>query len=474
MTNRNIILLTVDCLRYDRCGFTGHHRETTPTLDALARKAHIYDGAYATGMRTAESFPGILAGRLSADAAYYEKTQLKAIPDGAETLASWLFEEGYTTVARVANPQLTSARNFDKGFSDFKNLRTQDESSDDSKRTGGAETHIDLLMKHFRSGLKHWQVKTGTNPMIIPLILYRHYQMRSDWPTVPGERVANALITALEDTEGPLFLWGHFNDIHAPLHPGRIKRTKFIDAADSRLFIWDGHRITQTFEPRYEVMYDAAVRYVDSQINHIIKKLEMIDEWENTLLIVTADHGEALYEREGYGHGAGHDQFVHGEDRHYMYDELLHVPLLVVSEETDCTRISSPTSLGELHQIIAEGANIPEGSFRNCSETVLSKIDDELTISDALTDDGHTIAVRNEDYKYISPCVTDPSEVTASGGTCHHYRSDMGERHDISAECPSELVSAAEAIVTKTHDLEEISGTLDKHTESQLSALGYK
>lgn len=58
MTKHNIILLTVDCLRYDRCSFAGHHRETTPTLDLLTRTAEIYDRAYATGMRTAESFLG--------------------------------------------------------------------------------------------------------------------------------------------------------------------------------------------------------------------------------------------------------------------------------------------------------------------------------------------------------------------------------------------------------------------------------
>lgn len=90
MTKHNIILLTVDCLRYDRCSFAGHHRETTPTLDLLTRTAEIYDHAYATGMRTAESFPGILSARLSTDTAYYEKTQLKAIPNSAETIASWL------------------------------------------------------------------------------------------------------------------------------------------------------------------------------------------------------------------------------------------------------------------------------------------------------------------------------------------------------------------------------------------------
>ena len=61
----NVVLVTVDCLRQDRVGIYGHHRDTT--LDALGREGFVFDDAYATGPVTTESIPGILAGRLSRD-----------------------------------------------------------------------------------------------------------------------------------------------------------------------------------------------------------------------------------------------------------------------------------------------------------------------------------------------------------------------------------------------------------------------
>ena len=56
---KNVVLITIDCLRGDRCGFSGHHRDSTPQLDQLAKDALIYDNCYATGSYTTESFPGI-------------------------------------------------------------------------------------------------------------------------------------------------------------------------------------------------------------------------------------------------------------------------------------------------------------------------------------------------------------------------------------------------------------------------------
>jgi choline-sulfatase len=55
----NVLLVTVDCLRYDRCGFAGHHRETTPTLDSLAGDSFLYNRAYGTGTYTTELVPDL-------------------------------------------------------------------------------------------------------------------------------------------------------------------------------------------------------------------------------------------------------------------------------------------------------------------------------------------------------------------------------------------------------------------------------
>jgi len=58
----NILLVTVGCLRYDRCGFTGHHKKTTSALSSLAGGSFLFDRAYVTGTCTTESVLSTIAG----------------------------------------------------------------------------------------------------------------------------------------------------------------------------------------------------------------------------------------------------------------------------------------------------------------------------------------------------------------------------------------------------------------------------
>lgn len=108
MSRPNILLVTVDCFRYDRCGFNGHSRPTTPNLDRLASGAHIFDNAFATGPQTVESFPGIFAGRHSYQATHVEDNiGWKAVPSNAEALATFLNDQGYNTSATLTNAFIT-------------------------------------------------------------------------------------------------------------------------------------------------------------------------------------------------------------------------------------------------------------------------------------------------------------------------------------------------------------------------------
>jgi len=61
-------------------------------------------------------------------------------------------------------------------------------------------------------------------------------------------------------------------------------------------------------------MYDSAIRYIDSQLARLFEHLQTIDEYDNTLIIITADHGEALYDRGFCGHAAGNDRRIHDDD----------------------------------------------------------------------------------------------------------------------------------------------------------------
>lgn len=85
----NILLLTIDCLRADRIN---HQRRSgvLPTIDELQDKGLCFEAAYSTGPWTAESFPGILAGRLAEHCQYQKDVKFKALPSQSSTIASHL------------------------------------------------------------------------------------------------------------------------------------------------------------------------------------------------------------------------------------------------------------------------------------------------------------------------------------------------------------------------------------------------
>lgn len=482
----DVVLVTVDCLRYDRCGFDGHYRNTTPTLDGLARDATVFDAAVAPGPRTSESIPGILAGALSADCAYLDEHAYKSIPVDESTLATWFGDEGYRTVAAVSNPQLTPDRGFDRGFETFVNLRTGDRGGDGSPATTPEDTTespgvFSRLRSALRDPIRNRIRAAGpslSDPATLAFLVERMTKRRTGWPTVSGERVVTEFLTALETSgDRPTFAWTHLNDLHAPLHPERVRHGGLLgDISDFRQFRWDGRRVGNVFEPGYAAMYDSALRYVDTQIQRIVSHLRATDRWDETVLVVTADHGEALHDRGVYGHAAGNDRYAYDPTRDYMYEELLHVPLLVCTPDRHGRRVADPFSLVWLHELLADVAGLDRGQFPQSSgrTTHLSPEADTVVLADAISADGQTIAARHGPEKRISPCLggdrgsgadplvfdleTDPSE-----------RSDRAAEHDVPA-----LVDATESVRTAPRDLRAAGDAIDAETQRRLEQLGYR
>jgi choline-sulfatase len=250
----NVVLLTVDCLRYDRCGFNGSDKDTTPALDELATEAVVFDNAIASGPRTAESVPGILSGRLSSETAYLSEPSYKALPGDAETLATWLSRAGYRTVATVSNPQLTARRNFDSGFDSFVNLRVPDgevpvegPDGEPSESTGTPRPLRNFGHRVLRTSR---EIPLPVDPGVVGTVGYRAVQKRRRWPTVDGETVISASIDRLPtESDGPFFAWTHLNDPHSPLHPDRVRAGGLFDGSDFQQFRADARRVRHELSP---------------------------------------------------------------------------------------------------------------------------------------------------------------------------------------------------------------------------------
>jgi choline-sulfatase len=517
----NVVLLTVDCLRYDRCGFNGYYGNTTPVLDRLAEESYLFDRAYAPGTWTSESFPGILAGSHAPDVAYWNEPRYKSIPRGAPTIASRLGANGYHTVATITNPQLSVERNFDRGFDRFSNLirerrghgrpegtdTNDDASAEDSGPDGAGEegSALDALVsavgERYSANelLARLRGRSGLLNPYAALFYLRGVSMLRDapeeWPTVRSERVLDRFTNALADAADrqPFFAWTHLMDLHAPLHPGTVTRNRNTPArayALGRYVLADTVRALDGQPRRYSRLYDEALRYVDTQVRRVVDTLRSAGVWENTVLIVTSDHGEAMGERG-----------VNGHRNHYTYDELLQVPLLVHTPDGagEGDRIDAPFSLSWVHELIAETAGLdPMGlPARSPSGTHLDDPEDgRLAVADSLTPFGHTVVVRDREHKLVEHfdgwvpedrgerydlmrhlgihTADFGPEVFDGLNILYRPSTDPCERTPLPpSEAPSEHHERAAAVHTRVEDLPRIEGRPDAKTTEMLRDLGY-
>jgi choline-sulfatase len=464
ITFQNVVLVTVDCLRYDRCGFNGYEKPTTPHLDELSSNGCVFKNAYATGPYTPESFPGILAARHGFNSAVYDDIIWKALPNNSPTLASELSEAGYRTVATVTNPHLTPERNFDMGFDKYLNLRT-------------AETDIeteaeDESLSRAESILKSLRDLAGQS-LPYPLqasayALFRYWQSQGDWPSVRGERVVTEFNNRLNGIEKPFFAWTHLMDPHAPIHPATENNQD--DNKFARLYS-DGRRMLDEYSKLYSDVYDGAVKYVDKQIGRIITNLQELDMWDETVIILTADHGEALYDRGTYGH-----------PYHYMYNELLHVPLIVRAPDSVPislpSSVEAPFSLAWLHELIADTAGVDRFELVSTTgrESHFEPEYTPLVISDSISDLGHSFAIRNESERLLRHYGerTSPNPIERQIMEEYTERNLVHINGKIAEKTKSgKIEHTAETLQTVPNDLPQIGEQLSNSAENRLRRLGY-
>lgn len=478
----NVILVTVDCWRYDRCGFNGYYLNTTPVLDSIASESYIFDRAFATGGHTTESFPGILGGYHSFNGIIGPNQEAQGLPPDSTSIASHYSENGYQTIATLTNTNLNKKVNIDLGFDLFENIDIGNLATDHTDDDSIVEPPVSFgdVLGFFQQRMREKSsASIIKNPYILPFLAYRTIRNASDYPSTKGENVINHFINRLDshfEENSPLFAWTHLMDLHSPLHPQTVQNGGLSVANSLRVARADSMRLTDISSKQYDRMYDSVVRYIDSQIGNLISYLREEGYWEETVLIVTADHGEALCDRGIYGHPV-----------HYLFDELLHVPLLVRTPDDRDGRIKKLFSLAWLHELICDSTSIPRGNFVNSSgiNNHIENNSETPIIADSLNKEGHSVVVRSEKSKYYklasdldqyweSSILGDSTWNWRTTGTYFQIGKDTKERiPQPGKRSPSEFRELAEKITTSIENLSSLSYTLNESVEDQLKQLGY-
>ncbi|HNB50455.1 MAG TPA: sulfatase, partial [Anaerolineales bacterium] len=300
MTPPNILLITIDTLRADKLSCYGYKVPTTPNIDQLAARSIRFEQAITGGSWTQAAFPVMMT---SSYASWYGgclgplSTQR---PAAIETLQ----KHGYNTFAFSSSPLLSRNYGYDRGFRDFDDL-IPGEADPAIRQMKGGERLLRLPVVH--------QVGKLLGQKTRPARLY-----------VSAEELTERTSRWLEKNRGPFFGWLHYMDVHWPYHleeelisPEQIAQA-WNDIAHLYRVNWKKETITSAQKERYLKLYERAIQYTDAHIGKLLNKLDALGLRENTIIILLSDHGEEFLERSRWGHFETN-----------LYDEILHVPLLI-------------------------------------------------------------------------------------------------------------------------------------------------
>jgi hypothetical protein len=267
----NVIFISIDTLRADHLGCYGYPRDTSPELDEFSRGAVLFRKAIAQAPSTVPSHASMFTARIPAHHGASRSRLLPISPD-VTTLAEILQRAGYRTISYNGGGQVSATFGFGRGFEVYESVAKQDTFAQK------VDAAIDWL---------------DANPGEKFFLFLHTYEPHA--PYTPDPRYVD-LVDAGDDGDPPFRIdpapLNDLDDIRGPLDPQRVR----------------------TLVRRY----DGEIRSMDEAFGRLIDSLVAKDLYDNTTVVFTSDHGEALGE-----HGA---VAMHS---HTLYDELLHVPLIV-------------------------------------------------------------------------------------------------------------------------------------------------
>lgn len=315
------------------------------------------------------------------------------------------------------------------------------------------------------------------------------------YPAFRANEVTDKAIRQIRKLKGPFFSYVHYTDPHAPYDPpqqydGLFGELPAITEADSAILNqWDGYytdhafndlglnnkrkfgNLSESARERVRTLYDGEARYIDDEVSRLVKYIE--SKHPNTLIIITADHGEELWERGMVGHGRS------------LYEEVVHVPLIVAGADISPARIDGTVETIDVFPTIAgylgfeqeehwQGRNLLDASEDSAAD---ARVVFSQNRSSHESTGINQKSVRRGRYKFI--------RYRKKGKTIEtmlfDLESDPGELTNIS-ESHGALVAELEALLfahlseQKRHSLytsEDTRREVDRTTEEAIGAIGY-
>ena len=334
-----IVLISVDCLRPDHMRLYGYWRDTTPNLDAFAQDSIVFETASAASSWTLPSHMSMLTGLTpSFHAVSRERKLATSIP----YLPQILSKAGYEIDGIVSGAYLSPSFGFERGFHNYRVL------------------------------------------------------------TDRAQQVVDAALGLLQRTEGrDFFLFVHLFDPHWRYLPPEDFVERFgprppqLEALLNKVIERQPPSGPEDIE-HLKTLYDGEIAYVDRELGRLLDWLRVQGLYQDSLIIVTSDHGEAFYE---------HGYWQHSET---LYEEMTRVPLIVKLPGNSGHRgVETPVSHVDIFATILQAAGLPPPPSQGRSLTGRTGAsDDSKTISEVIwwadEDTRKIVSLRSQHLKYIA------------------------------------------------------------------------
>ncbi len=329
----NVLLLVIDTQRGDHLSPYGYDRPTSPRLARLAEEGTLFTWAFSPAPTTLPSHSSMMTGRRVMDhRAGMGGTRFLGVK--YPTVAEELRKKGYATGGFVGNIYWTGRHTgLNRGF-----------------------IHYDDFFGTPLDGLSRTVLGRAFTYEILPKFGMVDIPGRKD-----AELVNQELLDWLPGKDQPFFAFVNYFDVHAPYFPPAEFAGKVSPLVTTRrpskieIGAWNEHgRLPDDSTlSAWRDRYDESIMYLDHQIGVLLDSLDARGVLENTLVIVTADHGEGFGE-----HGMVH----HGGS---LYTDQVRVPLILrqPGKVPSGARLDTPVDLRSLPSTIMEAATGDAGRF---------------------------------------------------------------------------------------------------------------
>jgi arylsulfatase A-like enzyme len=336
----NVLFVVLDTVRKDHLTPYGYDEPTTPNLGEFAQQAAVYEEAVSPAPWTLPVHASLFTGEYPSE---HGASQEAPYLEGATTLAETLAAAGYETACYSSNAWITPYTNLTDGFDDRDNFfgvmpgdllsgplaRVWKVMNDSDLLRGVADTLVDLGNR-----VHEWTAGSGGDESKTP-------------------EAVDRIQAFVDDADGPWFAFTNLMDAHLPYYPPEQFREEFAPGVDpddvcqnSKEYNSGARDIDEAEFEAIRGLYDAEIAHMDDQLGRLFDWLRTEGYWEDTAVVVCADHGELHGEHGLYGH-----EFC-------LYDPLVNVPTVVKHPAVETGHHDEQFELQDLYHTVLDATGV--------------------------------------------------------------------------------------------------------------------